>query len=130
VAKPGLGTKRLCPHCGAKFYDLEKDPIVCAKCGSVVEIVMPTSRGRPEARKAVVQEEAEAPEAADVELVSLEDADADATGGKVAAKGADDDIEVEDDDEEDDTFLATDEDDEDDDVSDIIGGDIETEEET
>ena len=36
MAKPGLGTKRLCPHCGAKFYDLDKDPIVCPKCGTDV----------------------------------------------------------------------------------------------
>lgn len=130
MAKPGLGTKRLCPHCGAKFYDLEKDPIVCAKCGSIVEIVLPTGRGRPDARKAVVADEAEAPEAADAEFVSLEDADAEASGGKKAGKDAvDDDIEVEDDGEEDDTFLAEDED-ADEDVSDIIGGDIETEEET
>ena len=26
VAKPELGTKRLCGSCGAKFYDLSKDP--------------------------------------------------------------------------------------------------------
>ncbi len=130
MAKPGLGTKRLCPHCGAKFYDLEKDPIVCAKCGSVVEIVLPTGRGRPDARKAVVANEPEA-ETADAEFVSLEDADAEASGGKTAAKGAvDDDVEVEDDDaDEDDTFLQEEEDG-DEDVSDIIGGDIETEEET
>ena len=28
MAKPELGTKRLCAGCGAKFYDLNKDPIV------------------------------------------------------------------------------------------------------
>ena len=26
MAKPELGTKRLCGSCGAKFYDLSKDP--------------------------------------------------------------------------------------------------------
>ena len=34
MAKPELGTKRLCGSCGAKFYDLSKDPIVCPKCGT------------------------------------------------------------------------------------------------
>ena len=34
MAKPELGTKRLCGNCGAKFYDLSKDPIVCPKCHS------------------------------------------------------------------------------------------------
>ena len=41
MAKPELGTKRLCGSCGAKFYDLSKDPIVCPKCGTVFEIVVP-----------------------------------------------------------------------------------------
>ncbi|HLN40689.1 MAG TPA: TIGR02300 family protein, partial [Xanthobacteraceae bacterium] len=33
MAKPELGTKRLCASCSAKFYDLNKDPIHCPKCG-------------------------------------------------------------------------------------------------
>src|SRR5262249_22930327 len=40
VAKPELGTKRLCASCGAKFYDLNKDPIHCPKCGAVYEVVV------------------------------------------------------------------------------------------
>jgi uncharacterized protein (TIGR02300 family) len=35
VSKPELGIKRLCANCGAKFYDLHTDPIVCPKCASV-----------------------------------------------------------------------------------------------
>src|SRR6266851_9853072 len=46
VAKPELGTKRLCASCGAKFYDLSKDPITCPKCGTVFEVVVPVSRSR------------------------------------------------------------------------------------
>ena len=46
MAKPELGTKRLCGSCGAKFYDLSKDPIVCPKCETVFEIVVPVTRGR------------------------------------------------------------------------------------
>ena len=49
MAKPELGTKRLCAGCGAKFYDLNKDPIVCPKCGTVYEIAVVSSRGRPDA---------------------------------------------------------------------------------
>jgi uncharacterized protein (TIGR02300 family) len=138
VAKPELGTKRLCGSCGAKFYDLSKDPIICPKCETVFHPVVHTSsRGRPEARAPVaplVPEAAEAPETADVELVSLEEADAEGGGKKKAAAGdadvdADDDVEVADDGAEDDTFLETDED-EGDDVSDIVGGDREDEEDT
>ena len=49
MAKPELGTKRLCGSCGAKFYDLSKDPIVCPKCSTVFQMVVPVSRARPDA---------------------------------------------------------------------------------
>jgi len=138
VAKPELGTKRLCASCGAKFYDLSKDPIVCPKCETVFHPVVSTRGGRPEAARVasapLVPEAAEVPEVADVELVSLEEADAESTGAKKApaADGdadTEDDVEVADDGAEDDTFLETDED-EGDDVSDIVGGDREDEEDT
>ncbi len=54
VAKPELGTKRLCANCGAKFYDLNKDPIHCPKCGTVHEVVLVVSRSRPEPAPVVV----------------------------------------------------------------------------
>jgi hypothetical protein len=35
VAKPEWGTKRTCPKCGTRFYDLEKDdPVTCIDCGN------------------------------------------------------------------------------------------------
>lgn len=34
VAKPEWGTKRVCQGCGAKFYDLNRNPIACPKCGT------------------------------------------------------------------------------------------------
>jgi len=34
VARPNLGSKRACPSCGAKFYDLGKDPAICPECGA------------------------------------------------------------------------------------------------
>ena len=40
MAKPELGTKRLCAGCGAKFYDLGKTPPVCPTCGSTVFYTM------------------------------------------------------------------------------------------
>ena len=33
MAKPELGTKRICPETGRKFYDLNKDPIVSPYTG-------------------------------------------------------------------------------------------------
>jgi uncharacterized protein (TIGR02300 family) len=32
LVKADLGTKRNCPSCGARFYDLQKRPIECPKC--------------------------------------------------------------------------------------------------
>src|ERR1700680_4362965 len=49
VAKPELGTKRVCASCGAKFYDLARDPIVCPKCGTVYQIVTSARAAAPAA---------------------------------------------------------------------------------
>ena len=37
MAKPEWGAKRLCPSCGAKFYDLQRKNAVCPKCSTPVE---------------------------------------------------------------------------------------------
>jgi len=135
VAKPELGTKRLCAGCGAKFYDLNKDPITCPKCGTVYEVAVVAPRGRPDAAaaRAVAPEPAEAPEPQEAEFVSLEEADAEAEGSaKKPADGEVEDVEIEGveaEDDDDSTFIEETEE-EDTDVSGIIGGDIENEEET
>jgi uncharacterized protein (TIGR02300 family) len=133
VAKPELGTKRLCGSCGAKFYDLSKDPIVCPKCHTVLALAALTARSRPEAAAAARpvaarQEETVVPETQDAEFVSLEDADAEAQGkkGAEAVEGAEDDIEI--DESLDDAALIEEQEETDDDVTDIIG-DREDEEE-
>ena len=36
MTKPELGTKRRCNSCDTKFFDLNKDPIVCPKCMAVL----------------------------------------------------------------------------------------------
>jgi uncharacterized protein (TIGR02300 family) len=131
VAKPELGTKRVCPTTGRKFYDLNKDPIVSPYTGQT----FPRSMFEPQAKAAAVaaakpaddEDEVEVADGA-VELVSLDEADAEATE-KEAVVTSEDDIEVEDDDiaAEDDTFLEEDEEG-DDDVADLIDGDIEGDE--
>src|SRR5213078_1236765 len=89
VAKPELGTKRLCGNCGAKFYDLSKDPIVCPKCQTVLTLAAVAARSRPEPAAAArapkpAPEEVVVPETPEAEFVSLEDADAEAQGKKGA----------------------------------------------
>jgi len=34
LANPDLGAKQICPHCQAKFYDLNKRPAHCPKCAT------------------------------------------------------------------------------------------------
>jgi uncharacterized protein (TIGR02300 family) len=86
VAKPEPETKRLCANCSAKFYDLNKDPIVCPKCQTVMELAAVSARRPEPVRAAAAEEEVVAPETADAEFVSLEEADAE-TSGKKPAEG-------------------------------------------
>lgn len=37
MVKPEWGTKRTCPSCEVKFYDLHRNPIYCPKCNSLIE---------------------------------------------------------------------------------------------
>jgi len=130
VAKAELGTKRVCPVTGRKFYDLNKDPVISPYTGEVVPItVLPQSRRGAAAVSAPIAPlvpEAEVAEAPEVELVSLEEADAEAEGKTV--EGEEEEVEVADDPADDATFLETDEDEGD--VTDIIGGEREDEEDT
>ena len=34
MAKESWGTKRTCPKCDTRFYDLNKDPLLCPNCGN------------------------------------------------------------------------------------------------
>lgn len=121
VAKLELGTKRICPETGRKFYDLNKDPIVSPYTGRSYPRSFFES-----ATDTLVEEEEEVVEDKELgneegaEVVSLEEADEET---KSTSTGADlpdiddDDVDLGDDD---DTFLEENEE-EDDDVTDIIG---------
>jgi uncharacterized protein (TIGR02300 family) len=70
VAKPELGTKRICPNCGAKYYDLNRDPIVCPKCNALHAtgaIASPVTAAEDEDVEVEPEDEG-------VEFVSLEEA--------------------------------------------------------
>jgi len=122
VAKPELGAKRQCQNCGAKFFDLNKDPIVCPKCGTIFQ----GAAARAERVTAKDEDEEDDPvQPAGVEIVSLDDVEA---SEEKAAETAVDDIDVEDDAEADDPFLEAEEE-EDDDVTALIDGDIAPDEE-
>ena len=136
MAKSELGTKRVCPDTGRKFYDLNKNPVVSPYTGKIVPIAAP-SRARPETApvaRAVAPEVAEiVPEVAETELVSLEEAEAEQQGkAKPAAatdvEGEEEDVEI--DESLDDAAFIEEEEEGDEDVTDIIVDGIEKDEET
>jgi uncharacterized protein (TIGR02300 family) len=72
VVKADLGQKRVCNSCAAKFYDLNKDPIICPKCGTEFDaaaVIKPrrtrtAAEDKPKAKKApkIAEVEAEVPD--------------------------------------------------------------------
>ena len=137
MAKANLGTKRICPTTGRKFYDLGKDPVISPYTGEIVSIASLTARARPDqARAAAASRESDLDKSElhdDAELISLEEADAEKQGKKIPVSDVDaiDDVDDDaiDDGDDDETFIEETEE-EDTDVSEIIGGDIEKEEES
>jgi uncharacterized protein (TIGR02300 family) len=121
VAKPELGAKRQCQSCGVKFFDLNRDPVVCPKCGAIFQLA--TTRV---VSRAADEDESTEGEKEGAEIVSLDEVEA--SEAKPDAIDVDEDVEIDDAVEEDDTFLENEEE-EDDDVSGLIDGDIDTDEE-
>jgi uncharacterized protein (TIGR02300 family) len=120
VAKPELGTKRIDPETGRKFYDLNKDPIVSPYTGkSYPRSFFEDGKVSGRDEEDEVEEKEVETEEEGAEVISLEDADEEAkSGDDLPDLGDDDDVDLGDDD--DDTFLE-DEEEGDDDVSDMIG---------
>src|SRR5262245_4398896 len=83
MSKPARGTKRVCPSCGARFYDLNRTPIVCPICQSTYQVTPPPPPpplrrwGRPQPTEAtkVEEQEADAPVLEGPEIVNLEEAE-------------------------------------------------------
>ena len=74
MADPKLGTKRQCPSCGARFYDLNKKPNECPKCEHVFEPEVLLKPRKPRA----VEKAKEVARAPDVEEDEAEDEEAEA----------------------------------------------------
>lgn len=78
MAKPELGLKRTCVSCGAKFYDLTRQPAICPKCGTEQPAEQPRLRRAAAAVDEKLKKRAGAPVEADTDDVELEDVEADA----------------------------------------------------
>ena len=126
MSKPARGTKRVCPSCGARFYDLNRSPITCPVCQAVYQVTQPASRRGERAQpvqpaKVVEQEAAPTLETADV--ISLEEVEE--AGGEAAIEEEEEIVDLGEDAPEipagdDDTFLEEEEEGEAD-VSGIVG---------
>ena len=79
MVKPEWGTKRTCPKCSTRFYDLGKDdPVHCIECGTdfVPEPVLKSKQPMPfDAPKKEVEVEKEDSDLAAEDLVIDEDAE-------------------------------------------------------
>ena len=104
MPKEEWGTKRLCPHCNTRFYDLNNDPMTCPACGSEFTVESLT-QGR--GRSLVSEKTAMKDEDQDDDLIE-DDLDDDDAGD------LDDDL-LEDDDDDGDVSL--------DEIADVAGDD-------
>ena len=94
MAKAEWGIKRICHNCGARYYDLLHDPIVCPACGTEYDpdaflrsrrtrsAVVDEPAPRPVPRKAPPAEEPEELEEAALEDASSEEAGIEAEDGE------------------------------------------------
>ncbi len=95
MIKPEWGTKRSCPKCGTRFYDLGKeDPIACISCGVTFnpETILKSKQPMPfEAVKAKpVEKDEDADLAEDIEEAEAAEPSAD----EDVDLGGDDDLGV------------------------------------
>lgn len=102
VAKPEWGVKRICPSCGARYYDMRKDPPVCPSCGAQFdpEALLKSRKARPapadDTKKvAAVTEDEDTESEAEAETPELEDVEDDMSVDDI--EEADDTAEDEDD---------------------------------
>lgn len=119
MAKPEWGLKRTCLGCSARFYDMQRDPIVCPSCEAEFD---PLALVRPRRARAAAASQAKAKAAAAAPLE--EAAEADDAEDAVADEALEiDDAAIDLDDDDDDDIIPDDDDDDaiaDPDVSEVL----------
>ena len=130
VAAPDIGTKRICPSCTAKFYDLSKKPIVCPKCAFSFTAETIVKMRRPRSTASLIKDADEGPVRAKEALDDTEDAEASEGAEDEEAEAEEEIKEVALDDEAiADPDLVEDEDAEDtDDKPEVVGDEVDLEE--
>ena len=88
MAKPEWGLKRTCLNCGVRFYDMQRDPIICPSCETIFD---PMALVRPKrARAAANQSKAK------VENKTIQNEDS-VDQDELLVEGAEDALDVSDD---------------------------------
>lgn len=135
MPRPEWGVKRTCPNCETRFYDLQKEPVVCPECGTSIDfdahgLVSARRERRAEkptnpAKRDLVDDEAQDDEDEDEDEPLLDDDESDDDEGKASGPALSD----EDDDDGVVAFKDADDDDDDDTADDDDDdGDIDDEE--
>ena len=99
MVKPEWGTKRTCPKCSTRFYDLGKEaPVTCISCGQVWEPEPVLKSKQPMPYGEAAKPESDAP-AADADLGADDldidvDEDAEVSPDDEVDLGGDDDLGV------------------------------------
>jgi uncharacterized protein (TIGR02300 family) len=105
MVKPELGQKRTCVSCGARFYDLLRQPATCPKCGTEQPAEQPRMKraaALPDdrAKKRVMPVDADAEDVVEVEEAEGDEAIEDAEELEDSDETIEAEIEVETDREE------------------------------
>ncbi|MDQ0250079.1 uncharacterized protein (TIGR02300 family) [Sphingomonas kyeonggiensis] len=89
MVKPEWGTKRACPKCGTRFYDLTKDePVTCINCGFSWD-PEPILKSKQPLPFEMIKKDGEKPETEDGDL-----GDEDLDIGEDEEPSADDDVDL------------------------------------
>lgn len=76
MPKEEWGTKRLCPQCATRFYDLKNDPMSCPACGAQMTIEsLASGRGKVLTTEKTANRREEQEETSDDESEDLDDDD-------------------------------------------------------
>jgi len=130
--KAARGTKRVCQNCGSKFYDLDRNPIICPICSAVYQDQnAPIKPAIASSTEDDDDDEVISGSADGVEVVSLQEVEADEND---LPDLEDNDMVIEEEASElsnnEETFIEVEDDDEGDDVTGIVSGSREEDDET
>lgn len=96
MAKPEWGQKRVCPQCGARYYDMKKKPPVCPNCGATFDTETATKMRRSRPAPEEKPQKAAAPAPEEIEDIPLDADDGDDAIIEDADELGEDNVDVED----------------------------------